>query len=328
MDKSYLTDYTESIEEVSRSFEFLVANSTVTSKAKSKGFYSMGSGIVSKNFYVGNNLTEGLISIKVENSNACILSIPKNGQYEATISKKVTKKFSPKSGGIILPSQHICYSAITNYVDDLIMIIDMKKLEPIFKKNYNYNFKKIPIGFIRLNLKNKKVFSLINFIKSTLETAKNYPNLRDSLLIKSNIEEISALYITDLIAEALKIPFNLKNASIGLDLVLKAEKLMEENPDKYFTIGQIADQTFTTSRNLQMAFKKHRTYSPLHFLKERKFHRARRLLLNSQPESSIKSIALSVGIMDINRFGARYKELFGELPSETKQKSLRNSARL
>ena len=110
--------------------------------------------------------------------------------------------------------------------------------------------------------------------------------------------------------------------------MLKAEKLMEENPDNYFTIGQIADQTFTTSRNLQIAFRKHRTYSPLHFLKERKFHRARRLLLNSQPESSIKSIALSVGIMDINRFGARYKELFGELPSETKQKSLRNSARL
>jgi hypothetical protein len=50
----------------------------------------------------------------------------------ATVSKKVTKKYSPDSGGIILPSQHIRYEAITNHVDDLIMIIDMKKLKPTF----------------------------------------------------------------------------------------------------------------------------------------------------------------------------------------------------
>ncbi len=125
MDKNDLIDYTESIDEISRSFEFVIANSIVRPKAKTEGFYSTGHGIVSKNFYVGNNVTEGLISIKVENSNACILSIPKNGQYEATISKKVTKKFSPKSGGSISPSQHICYSAITNYINNLIITISI-----------------------------------------------------------------------------------------------------------------------------------------------------------------------------------------------------------
>ena len=65
MDKRYLTDYTESIEELSESFEFLVANSKVRSKAKPERFYSTGQGIVSKNFYVGNNLTVGLISIDI-----------------------------------------------------------------------------------------------------------------------------------------------------------------------------------------------------------------------------------------------------------------------
>jgi len=320
MYKNYLTEYTESIDEVSRSFEYIIVNSIVSSKAKSEGFYSTGHGIGSKNFYIGNNVTKALISIEIENSNACILTIPQNGQYEATISKKVTKKFSPKSGGIILPSQHIFYNAITNYVDDLILIIDMKKLEPIFKKNYNYNFKNIPTTFIRLNLKNRKVFSIVNFIKSTLETTKNFPHLRESLLIKSNIEEISALYITDLIAEALNIPYNFKNTSPDLELVVKAEELIEMKADKYFTIGEIADDTFTSPRNLQVAFKKYRSYSPMHFLKERKLHKARKLILNAQFGTTIKSITLSVGILDVNRFSMHYKQLFDELPSETMKK--------
>ncbi len=320
MDKSYLTDYTESIEEVSQSFEFLVANSTVTSKAKPKGFYSKGSGIVSKNFYIGNNLTEGLISIEVENSDSCILTIPTDGRYKVTVSKKVTKKFSPKAGGIILPSHHICYEAITNKIDDLIMIIDMKRIKTILIMNYSYKANDLPTSFIRLKKKNIKVLSIINFIESNLETAKNFPHLTASLLIKSNIEEISAFYVADIIAEALKLPYKVKKKSPKKNLVLKAEELIDANPEKYFTILEIADSVFTTPRNLQIAFKKHRPYSPMHFLKERKFHKARKLLLHAQPGSTIKSIALSSGILDLNRFGMNYKALFGELPSEILKK--------
>lgn len=326
MYKNYLTDYTESIEQLALSFEYIITNSNVRAKAKSEGFYSTGHGIGSKNFYIGNNLTVGLISLEIENSDACILSIPQNGQYEATLSKKVTKKFSPKSGGIILPSKHIFYSAITNAVDDLIMIIDMKKLKPIFEKNYSYNSKKIEASFIGLDLKSEKALSVVNFIKSTLETAINFPDLRESLLIKSNVEELSALYLTDLIAEALNITYNIKNTAPDLDLVAKAEELIEENPGKYFTIREIADDTFTTPRNLQLAFKKHRAYSPMRFLKEKKFHLAKKMILNGQARSSIKSIALSAGISDINRFSKHYKDFFGELPSETFQKAINKSA--
>ncbi len=322
MDKTYLTDYTESIEELSQAFEFLVANAKVKAKAKSEGFYSTGQGIVSKNFYIGNNLTVGLISIEVKYSDSIILSIPKDGRYKATLSKKVTKTFSPNTGGIILPTPYIIYEAITNQVDDLIIIIDLKKLKPIFRKNYNYDSETISTSFISLQLKNEKVLSVVNFIKSTLETAMKFPHLRKSLLIKSNIEELAALYITDLIAEALKIPFNFKNSSPDLDLVVKVEELLEESPAQYFTVKEIADKAFTTPRNLQVAFKKHRTYSPMHFLKEKKFHRARKLILNSLPEATIKSIVLSAGILDINRFSKHYNQLYGELPSETLRKSL------
>jgi AraC-like DNA-binding protein len=325
MDKHYLTDYTESIEELSQSYEFLVDNSSVRAKAKSKGFHSTGHGIISKNFYIGNNLTVGLISIEVENSDSIILSIPKDGKYNVILSKNVTKKFSSKRGGIILPSDYIYYEAVTNHIDDLIIIIDMKKLKPIFKKNYNYNSEKITASFINLDIKNKKALSIVNFIKSTLETTINFPDLRESLLIKTDIEELAALYITDLIADELGIPINKKNNSPDSDLVLKAEELIEENSAQYSSIKSIADMAFTTPRTLQLAFKKHRTYSPMNFLKERKLHKARKLILKSQSGSTIKGIVLTVGILDINRFSKHYKQLFGELPSETRQKSITKS---
>ena len=163
---------------------------------------------------------------------------------------------------------------------------------------------------------------MVNFIKATSETTINFPGLRESLLLKSNIEELSALYITDLIAEALNIPYIFKNISPDLEIVLKAEKFIGENPDKYFTIGEITDDTFTSPRNLQLSFKKHRTYSPMQFLKERKFRKARKLILNSLPEATIKSIVLSAGILDINRFSKHYKQLYGELPSKTLKRSI------
>jgi hypothetical protein len=79
--------------------------------------------------------------------------MPKNRPYKGTLSRKGAKKFSPNSGGIILPSPHIYDVAITNRVDDLIIIIDMKKLRPVFKKNYNYNAKSITTPFISLHIK-------------------------------------------------------------------------------------------------------------------------------------------------------------------------------
>lgn len=322
MDKTYLTDYTESIEEFSSSFEFIITNSNVKSKAKPEGFYSTGQGIVSKNFYIGNNLTSGLVSIDVENFDSIILSIPKDGKYDVIISKTITKNFSPKRGGIILPSDHVCYQSVTNVVDDLIIIINMKKLKSIFKKNYNYDSDKITTSFINLDIENKKVLSLVNFIKSTLETTINFPDLRASLLIKTDIEELAALYVADIIADTLNIPINKKNTSPDASLVSKAEGFMEENPALYFTIKDIADSAFTTPRNLQLAFKKHRTYSPMNFLKERKLNKARKMILKSQSGSTIKSIVLSAGILDSNRFSLHYRQLFGELPSETMRKSM------
>ena len=95
---------------------------------------------------------------------------------------------------------------------------------------------------------------------------------------------------------------------------------MESECENISTVQEIADRVFTSPRNLQKAFKKYREYTPLQFLKERKLQRAYYMLKDSYHSGSVKNVAISVGIFDINRFGKYYFDQFGEYPNETLKK--------
>jgi len=101
-----------------------------------------------------------------------------------------------------------------------------------------------------------------------------------------------------------------------------AEEYIDGHCETVFNIQQVADKLFTTPRNIQMAFKKYRSYSPMQFVKSRKLHKAHKNIISSNdPRCTVKEFALGVGIFDLNRFGKYYFEIFGELPSETLKKT-------
>ena len=289
------------------------------SKKLSGKFFSSGDGIISENFYVGNNITRNADFIEVRNSSSVILSIPKSGLYKARLSNQPFQVFNNQQGGIMFPDDMVYYKAITNEVNDLIIIISMEDIEATLKKKYD--LKGLVSSYLKLEMKKEEVSSAINFIESTLQLARNFPQLRESLLIKSNIKEIATLMVSDLIANAL----NAKPAtsrSIDSYLVRETEEYIEREAEKIFTIHDLASHLNTTPRTLQMAFKKHRDYSPMQYLKNQKFYKARKLLLsNNSPQLSIKTAAMMAGIPDLSRFSTYYQEKFGELPSETLKKS-------
>lgn len=318
MKNYFITESTTSVESFSKSFEFLISNSKVTTKTSSDTFKSFGDGIISNNFYIGNNHTENLDEIEVQNSDACILSIPKVGHYSTKISNQSFHDFTSESGGIILPVDKVLYKANTDIVDDLIIIISMEDLKPILEKNYD--IRTIDKRFLKLVIKNEKVSSVRNFIESTLQTAKNFPHIRESLLVKTNLKEIATLLMADLVADSLKIPPITVNSPDSI-LVKRAEEYIENECGNLFTIQEIANYLFTSPRSLQKAFKRHRDYSPMQFLKNRKLKRAHKLLLTQNSINyTVKQVALSAGILDLNRFSKYYFELFGELPSNTLDK--------
>ena len=121
---------------------------------------------------------------------------------------------------------------------------------------------------------------------------------------------------TDLIGDLLHRK-SLLNESPDKKMVIKAEEIMDADCENITTIQEIADRLFTSPRNLQKAFKKFRQYTPLQFLKERKLYQANHILNDPYSSSSVKNVAIRVGLFDLNRFSKYYFDLFGEYPSET-----------
>jgi AraC-like DNA-binding protein len=311
----YITESTSSTDVFSKSLETLITGSTIKSRAVLNRFTSTGDGIISDNFYIGNNFTEHLIDIEVQNSASCILSMPKVGSYTTRVSNRSSYNFSKESGGIVLPADNVLYKAISGVVNDLIIIIDMDYLIPVLEKKYN--IKSFEKKYIKLDAKREKVASIRSFIESTLQSARSFPHVRESLLLKTNIKEITSLFVADLIADSLKIS-PISNNSSSAVLVRRAEELIDNECDSVFTIREIANKLYTTPRTLQIAFKRHRKYSPMQFLKNRKLTRAHKLLISQNDSNfTVKRAALSAGILDLNRFSKYYKEMFGELPSTT-----------
>lgn len=318
LENYYLTEHITSSEDFSKSLESMIPGSTIKSRAVLNKFSSTGDGIISKDFYIGNNLTKNLIEIEIQNSTACIFSIPRTGSYTTRVSNRSTFKFSIDSGGIVLPTDNLRYKAISDAVNDLIIIISLDNLLPILDKNYNII--RLTDSFIRLDTKSEKVATIRDFIVSTVQSVRNFPYVRESLLLKTNIKEITSLFVADLIADSLKISPVSAN-SPGILIVKKAEEYIEHECESIFTIQEIANKLNTTPRTLQISFKKHREYTPMQFLKERKLHKARKLLLKHKDFTiSIKQAALSAGLLDLNRFSKYYYEMFGELPSTTIKK--------
>ena len=173
--------------------------------------------------------------------------------------------------------------------------------------------------FREIRLAEEKVKALFYYIGSTIHVVKTYASLRESLVAKMNIKEITLLMATDLIGDLLNKKV-LLNESPVKKMVLRAEEIMESQCENITTIQEISDKVFTTPRNLQKAFKKYRDYTPLQFLKDQKLIRANQILKDPYLKTSVKNVAIEVGLFDINRFGKYYFDKFGELPIETFRK--------
>ena len=143
-----------------------------------------------------------------------------------------------------------------------------------------------------------------------------YTHLGESLHFMSSVKEVAKLFLTEIIADSMQVQIKQKE-SPDLNFLKNVEMQIDSNPEKYFSIHEIAEKVNTTPRNLQLIFRKYRNYTPMQFLKERKLHKARLALVNSNGETSIKQIAYSSGFTNMSSFSRDYRSLFGELPSST-----------
>lgn len=104
-------------------------------------------------------------------------------------------------------------------------------------------------------------------------------------------------------------------------VITLVESYIEANADKPLNLGDLSALTALGARSIQLAFRKHRGYSPSRFLRECRLARARDMLRHAAPGVSLLSVSLACGFASQSLFCRLYRQRFGETPSETAAKA-------
>lgn len=166
---------------------------------------------------------------------------------------------------------------------------------------------------------------IVSSLKSSIVKAFNTTN-HDGKIVDNVLGEfLLERCITSLVCEVLResttkcVTSNLKSKSYS-GIVARALDCIGDHPPIELDVSFLSEQLGVSTRTILRAFRAELDLSPHAYLINHKLHFARQaLLMASQQVSTVTSIAASLGFNDFGRFASRYRDLFGELPSQTLQ---------
>lgn len=99
--------------------------------------------------------------------------------------------------------------------------------------------------------------------------------------------------------------------------VRRAEEYIAAHVDEPLSMADLATAAGVSARSIQRAFRASRGMTPMEFLKLRRLDKARQLLLDAGPQTTVQAIAEAAGYGSAGRFSCDYRKRFGEAPSAT-----------
>src|SRR5271169_724284 len=106
--------------------------------------------------------------------------------------------------------------------------------------------------------------------------------------------------------------------------VRRAEEFIEAHWDQAITIERLVEETGVGARAIFRAFQQTRGYSPMAFARTIRLRRAREMLSAPDPAASVTAIAFACGFGNLGHFARDYRQTFGERPSMTLTRAMRN----
>lgn len=100
-------------------------------------------------------------------------------------------------------------------------------------------------------------------------------------------------------------------------VVRRLEEFIEANWQHAITIDRLVAEAGVSARTIFRAFDRSRGYSPMAFAKSVRLRRAREVLMSGEPGVSVTATAFKCNFASPGHFARDYREVFGELPSET-----------
>ena len=106
-----------------------------------------------------------------------------------------------------------------------------------------------------------------------------------------------------------------------LEIIHRCKELIEERGVRQIKVGEMASRAEVSERTLQTAFKEYFGVGPIRYLQLRQLRQINIALQAAQPNgTSVAEILSRHGEWEFGRFAKRYRNLFGELPSQTLQR--------
>jgi AraC family ethanolamine operon transcriptional activator len=107
-------------------------------------------------------------------------------------------------------------------------------------------------------------------------------------------------------------------------IVDRSVELIEQNDGERISIRDLAQSANVSERTLRNTFNEYFGVGPTQYQILRQLRETRRALLSGDPETTlVADVLLGCGVWEFSRFATRYKQQFGELPSETLRKTER-----
>ncbi|CAE6932320.1 helix-turn-helix domain-containing protein [Vibrio alginolyticus] len=112
------------------------------------------------------------------------------------------------------------------------------------------------------------------------------------------------------------------NAGNQRQVVMNRVQQYLENQDyrSPITVTELCDAVHVSRRTLQYTFEACCDTSPKQFIQRMRLNQVRRTLQDPQDSRNIAEIAFDFGFFHLGQFGQSYRKLFGESPTETRQK--------
>jgi AraC family ethanolamine operon transcriptional activator len=145
--------------------------------------------------------------------------------------------------------------------------------------------------------------------------------LRRVLLQASSAPAVFAA-LTDLF-EAAAGPVQRAGQASAAYLVAECHRLVETGGDEPPDIEALCQRLRTSRRSLQNGFRQVADTTAVHYLRSLRLNTVRqRLLATPAIALSVSQAAGDAGFEHLGHFGSRYRDLFGELPSQTLRRTL------
>jgi AraC-like DNA-binding protein len=94
--------------------------------------------------------------------------------------------------------------------------------------------------------------------------------------------------------------------------------IINDEPDRLFTVADLAGVARMSVRSLQEGFRRHLGYTPMAYLQQTRLNRAHEMLRAADPAVlTVAAVANRWGFAHLGRFASTYRARFGVSPSET-----------